>query len=61
MPHVMLADPGHQALGDNDLGGEAGGDEFCDMHDAAPVVFHGHVLQVLLDGGGRNDAGLEFA
>ena len=61
MTHVMLADAAHQPFGHNHLRARALRDRGGDVDGAAPVVLHGQVLEVLLDGGHRDDARLQLA
>ena len=60
VPHVVLADADVHGRRDDDLRAASLGDGDGNVHHAPPVVFHGQMLQVLLGGRHRNDAGLEL-
>src|SRR5438046_118008 len=60
MPHVVFADAGHDSLGHQYLRAQSRGDGLGHVARAAPVVLHSQMLQVLLDGGYRDDAGFQF-
>jgi hypothetical protein len=61
MPHVMFADSRHEPFGDNHARTQTLGDGDRDVANAAPVVFHGQMLEMLLDRGNGNETGLQFA
>ena len=61
MRHVMFANARHHALCHDHIRREAFGNVACHNVDASPIVLHGKMLQVLFNGGDRNDAGLQFS
>ena len=56
----MFADTGHYAFGDQHMRTQSFGYHRGHMTNAAPVVFHCQMLEVLLDGGDGDDAGFQF-
>ena len=61
MPHVMLADPAHQPLGDEYARSQSLRHCAGDEPDAAPIVLHRHMLEVLLDCCNRDETTGQFA
>src|SRR5207244_12166532 len=61
MPHVMFADSGHESFNDEHARSQTLGCRDGHVANTPPVVFHGQVLEMLLGGGDRNDARLQFA
>ena len=61
MAHVMFADAGHQSFRHQRMRTQSFRHGDGDVTHAAPIVFHGEVFEVLLDGGHGNDARLQFA
>ena len=59
--HMMFADARHQALCDDHAWSKPRGGSGGQMVHAPPIVLHGEMLQVLLDGGHGNNACLQFA
>ena len=61
MLHVVFADSCHQAFGNQNMGGQTSCRLFGHDIHTAPVMFHGHVFQVLFDGRHGKNTGLEFS
>jgi len=58
---MVFADSSHQAFGNQNMGGQTGCRLFRHDIHTAPVMFHGHVFQVLFNGRHGKNAGLEFS
>ena len=57
----MFADASHQPFGNEGLRGESLSHRACDEASTAPIVFHGEMLKVLLNGRHRKNRKLQLA
>ena len=60
MPHVMFADSRHEPLNYKRAWSQTLSHGYGHVANAPPVVFHGQMLKMLLDGGDGDEARFQF-